>query len=106
MPVNEMMAKLQAGETFIAPVPGTVEFVAAPQAAPVAKVAAAKGAGAAMLPAATTTTTAAGAQSVPVALLSGKVLGFSLGAINPWLLLGAGALGGYYYCKKKRFSFF
>ncbi|MEG3640765.1 hypothetical protein [Magnetococcus sp. PR-3] len=105
MPVNEMMAKLQAGETFIAPAPGTVEFVAAPQAAPVAKVAAAKGAGAAMVPAAATTT-AAGAQSMPVALLSGKVLGFSLGAVNPWLLLGVGALGGYYYCKKKRFSFF
>ncbi len=45
-------------------------------------------------------------KALPSSIISGKVLGFSLAAVNPWLLLGAGAVGGYYYCKKKRFSFF
>ncbi|WP_041641191.1 hypothetical protein [Magnetococcus marinus] len=104
MPVNEVIAKLQAGEVFVAPAPGTIEFVATPQTAPAVKAVAAKGTAASTAPAVGVTT--ASAQSVPATLLSGKVFGFSLATVNPWLLLGVGAIGGYYYFKKRRFSFF
>ncbi|MBF0144744.1 MAG: hypothetical protein HQL84_01965 [Magnetococcales bacterium] len=46
------------------------------------------------------------AKSIPAKLISGKILGLSLGAVNPWILLGLGAVGGYYYCRRKRFTFF
>lgn len=48
----------------------------------------------------------AAAKSLPAKLLSGQILGLSLAAVNPWILLGIGAIGGYYYSRKKRFSFF
>ncbi|HIJ85792.1 MAG: hypothetical protein HW380_3480 [Magnetococcales bacterium] len=56
----------------------------------------------------TLTKTAGGtaAKVFPAKLVSGKIFSLSLGAVNPWILLGLGAVGGYFYCRKKRFSFF
>ncbi|MBF0381775.1 MAG: hypothetical protein HQL69_12195 [Magnetococcales bacterium] len=123
MPVKEIVTTLKKGEVVTVMGPGTLEFQAPKVATVAAKAAGAKGAAATGAAATTTvgTTGAAGAagagktaamttgaslKALPASLMSGKVLGFSLGAVNPWLLIGVGAVGGYYYCKKKRFSFF
>ncbi|MBF0453965.1 MAG: hypothetical protein HQL72_03995 [Magnetococcales bacterium] len=127
MPIQEIVTTLKNGEAVTIMGPGTLEFKAPKLAAVAAKTAGgAKGAavagGTATAAAGATTTggmtttTAMGktaavsggaaAKSIPASLMSGKVLGLSLGAVNPWLLLGAGALGGYYYCKRKKFGFF
>jgi hypothetical protein len=118
MPIQEIVTTLKTGEAVTIMGPGTMEFQAPKVATVAAKAAGAKGAVA--TGAATTTagatgagvgktaamTTGASLKALPASLMSGKVLGLSLGAINPWLLIGAGAVGGYYYCKQKRFSFF
>ena len=44
---------------------------------------------------------AASGGAMPASLLSGKVLGFSLGGLNPWVLLAMGVLGGYIIAKKR-----
>ncbi|MBF0421786.1 MAG: hypothetical protein HQL73_02215 [Magnetococcales bacterium] len=45
-------------------------------------------------------------KSFPAKLISGQILGLSLATVNPWILLGLGAIGGYFYSRKKRFTFF
>ncbi|MBF0192956.1 MAG: hypothetical protein HQL71_00300 [Magnetococcales bacterium] len=119
MPVQEIVTTLKTGEAVTIMGPGTLEFQAPKVATVAAKAAGAKGmvaTGATTAGAAGATTGAATSQTaamtsgatlkaLPASLMSGKVLGFSLGAINPWLLIGVGAVGGYFYCKKKRFSF-
>ncbi|WP_085440068.1 hypothetical protein [Magnetofaba australis] len=104
MPVNEFTAQVQAGDTFTAPAAGNLEFTAAPPPAPPVDPAAAAAKPIAMT--AVSPVAAPVAQSVPSQILSGKVLGLSLASVNPWILLGVGAVGGYFYFKKKRFSFF
>lgn len=124
MPVNEIVTTLKAGEAVTVMGPGTLEFQAPKIAAAAAKMAggtavgtkgvAAAGGAAAMGNTtvfgagqiASTTASGGAASSIPASLMSGKVLGLSLGTMNPWFLLGVGALSGYYYCKKRRFSFF
>jgi hypothetical protein len=120
MPIQEIVTTLKTGEAVTIIGPGTLEFQAPKVAAVAAKTAGVKGA---VATGAATTTTAVGTagtgagqtaamttgaslKALPASLMSGKILGLSLGAVNPWLLLGAGAVGGYYYCKQKRFSFF
>ncbi|MBF0383211.1 MAG: hypothetical protein HQL69_19485 [Magnetococcales bacterium] len=120
MPVEEIIAVVPAGETMTVTGPGVLEFkipkvaAATMQAGAAGKGAAATGTAAA---AGTNIATGAGgvsgvgqsavvagstsAKSVTASLLNGKVMGLSLGAVNPWILLGVGALGGYYYFKKK-----
>ena len=98
MPQVEVAKMLMAGEKATIVGPGVVKFEAV------------RGIGAAMAGKAVGAGAAAGkgivvtsatASSVPASLLSGKVLGFSLAGMNPWLLLAAGVLGGYMVAKKK-----
>ncbi|MBF0358742.1 MAG: hypothetical protein HQL70_09040 [Magnetococcales bacterium] len=121
MPLNEITAVVPAGEQMTVTGPGVLEFkIPKVAAATMPAAGAGKGAAAAgttklavgaggMAGGAGQSTVVAGgtsAKSVTASLMSGKVLGFSLGAVNPWLLLGIGAIGGYYYFKKKSiFSF-
>ncbi|MBF0193742.1 MAG: hypothetical protein HQL71_04250 [Magnetococcales bacterium] len=125
MPVEEIIAVVPAGETMTVTGPGILEFkipkVAAATMQTGAGAAGTGAAGAATGAGANFATGAGGvsgvgqssvvagstsAKSVTASLLKGKVLGLSLGAINPWILLGVGAVGGYYYFKKKSiFSF-
>lgn len=104
MPKVEVVKMLMAGEKATIVGPGLVKFealargVGAAQAAGVgAKVA---GAGQ-MAGNGFVVTSAASASSVPASLLSGKVLGFSLGTLNPWVLLAVGVVGGYMIAKKR-----
>jgi hypothetical protein len=117
MPIQEIVTTLKTGEAVTIMGPGTLEFQAPKVAAVAAKtvggakgtaVAAAGAAGAAGSAAGQTAALSTGAtlKAIPASLMSGKILGLSLGALNPWLLIGAGAVGGYYYCKKNRFNFF
>lgn len=102
MPQNEIVTFLQAGEKAIVTGPGRLEL-----AIPKAVAAAGKGTATAAAAQSTVITGgSAGAQTWAASLTSGKVLGFNLAAVNPWILLGIGAIGGYYYMKKRRFSFF
>ena len=124
MPVEEIIAVVPAGETMTVTGPGVLEFkIPKIAAATMQTGASGKGAAAAGTAAAganvatgaggvsgvgqsTVMAGSASAKSVTASLLNGKVLGLSLGAVNPWILLGVGALGGYYYFKKKSiFSF-
>lgn len=105
MPKVEVVKMLMAGEKATVVGPGLVKFEAlahgiggGAQAAGVG----AKAVGAGQV--ATNgfaVTSAASASSVPASFLSGKVLGFSLGSLNPWVLLAAGVVGGYMIAKKK-----
>lgn len=109
MPQKEIVTFLQAGEKAVVIGPGRLELV-------VPKVVAAGGVGkgaavtaggmGAVQSAIVTGGSGAAAQPWTVSLVSGKVMGFNLAAVNPWLLLGIGAIGGYYYMKKRRFLFF
>jgi hypothetical protein len=116
MPINEITAVVPAGEQMTVTGPGVLEFkipkiaattvpaAGAGKGAAVAgttKLAAGTGAIGGGVGQSTVVTGGASAKSVTASLMSGKVLGFSLGAVNPWLLLGIGAMGGYYYFKKK-----
>jgi hypothetical protein len=120
MPVQEFVAVLPAGEQMTVTGPGVLEFKIPKVAAAtmqtgaaaggkgVAAAGTAAGTGVAAAGAGQSTVVAGGAsaKSMTASLMSGKVMGFSLGAVNPWILLGVGALGGYYYFKKKKlFSF-
>jgi hypothetical protein len=125
MPVQEIVAVVPAGETMTVTGPGVLEFKIPKIATATMQTGATAGKGAAAGTAAaagTNIATGAGgvsgvgqstvmaggasAKSVTASLLNGKILGLSLGAVNPWILLGVGALGGYYYFKKKSiFSF-
>ncbi|MBF0444663.1 MAG: hypothetical protein HQL68_03675 [Magnetococcales bacterium] len=122
MPIKEIVTTIKKGETVTIMGPGTLEFQA-PKVATVATKAAGgttfggfsatgQGGMATTGPASAGTAQSAALvkgstlKTIPASLMKGKILGLSLGALNPWLLLGAGAVGGYYYCKKKRFSFF
>lgn len=118
MPQEEIVAFLQAGEQAIVTGPGTLELKIPKAAAVMAKAtggAVGKGvvtggvaAGGTGLQSAILTGggSASMAQSWPVSLASGKILGFNLAAVNPWILLGVGAIGGYLYLKKRRFRLF
>ncbi|MBF0368655.1 MAG: hypothetical protein HQL52_04280 [Magnetococcales bacterium] len=122
MPRAEIVTTLAAGEKVTVIGPGTLEFQT-PKILAGAKAAGAgagAGAGAAGAGGAAVmgkgaaatgvaqggimTSSAVGAQAFPASLASGKVLGLNLAAMNPWVLLGIGAIGGYYFFKKKRFS--
>ncbi|MBF0437295.1 MAG: hypothetical protein HQL77_18285 [Magnetococcales bacterium] len=102
MPQNEIVTFLQAGEKAIVTGPGRLELA-------IPKAVTAAGKGVAATGAAQTTVLTSGsavAQPWAASLTSGKILGFNLAAVNPWILLGIGAIGGYYYMKKRRFRFF
>ncbi|MEO5376618.1 MAG: hypothetical protein H7832_02360 [Magnetococcus sp. DMHC-6] len=102
------MIHMQPGDAFVASTPGLLEFKAS-QAPLLSKAAGAgvvsKG-GVAMGQTLSMASSGATAQSLPASLISGKVLGFSLSAVNPWILLGVGAAAGYWYFKKRRYSLF
>ncbi|MBF0160945.1 MAG: hypothetical protein HQL88_01525, partial [Magnetococcales bacterium] len=101
MPI-EIAKMLMAGEKATIVGPGVVKFEAMAQGlggakavgAGVAATGQAAGVGAGQM-----VVTSAGASSVPAGLLSGKVLGFSLGSLNPWVLLALGIAGGYMIAK-------
>lgn len=101
MAQTEFAQFLMAGEQATIVGPGVVEFKALAPGALTAKTlggAGAVGAGGAVGQGFVTT---AAAKSVPASLLSGKVLGFSLASVNPWMLLAVGITGGYMLAKKK-----
>ncbi|MBF0589691.1 MAG: hypothetical protein HQL53_11245 [Magnetococcales bacterium] len=123
IPAQEIVTTLMPGETVKVVGPGILEFKATKMAAlGNAAAGGAVGAGAGAGGVAAGGVVAAGggtgaavgggnmmmtaggmttATATPVSkLLSGKVLGLSLGTVNPWILLGVGALGGYMYFKK------
>ena len=105
MAQTEFAQMLMAGEQATIVGPGVVEFKALTPGAVAANTvggAKAMGAGGAIGKGAIVTTTgAASAKSVPASIASGKVLGFSLGSLNPWILLAIGIGGGYMLAKKK-----
>ncbi len=117
IPAQEITTTLMPGETVKVVGPGILEFKASKMAAlgnaaagggaVAAKGAAAggviggAGTGAGTMMAAGGVTTTAAASPVS-GLASGKVLGFSLGTVNPWVLLAVGAVGGYMYFKRTR----
>ncbi|MBF0400071.1 MAG: hypothetical protein HQL90_04825 [Magnetococcales bacterium] len=107
MPKVEVVKMLMAGEKATIAGPGLVKFeamaggLAAPHAVGTAAMAG-KAAGAGQMAAnGFVVTSATTANSVPASILSGKVLGFSLGSLNPWVLLAMGVVGGYMIAKKK-----
>ncbi|MEO5349393.1 MAG: hypothetical protein H7836_07090 [Magnetococcus sp. YQC-3] len=101
MPQIEVAKMLMAGEKATIVGPGVVKFEAVAQGLGGAGAMAGKAAGVGAAGKGIVVTSAATASSVPASLLSGKVLGFSLAGVNPWLLLAAGLLGGYMIAKKK-----
>ncbi|MEO5339691.1 MAG: hypothetical protein H7837_04110 [Magnetococcus sp. MYC-9] len=105
MPKIEIAKMLMAGEKATIVGPGVVKFEAVAQGMGGAKAvgaAAVAGKGAGVVGAGNmVVTSATAASSVPASLLSGKVLGLSLGSLNPWVLLAVGVLGGYMVAKKR-----
>ncbi len=111
MPKAEIAQNLLPGQEATVFGPGTLKFEAInaiPEQAVTAKAtggavtlgkgaAAGKGMGMTMA----TGGGGAAAKSLPASLLSGKVLGVSLGSMNPWILLAIGGIGGYMYAKRK-----
>ena len=112
MPQTELVQTLLAGEKATLTGPGLLEFKTVNMVPHVAAVTTTKTAGggmavltkggvAAAQGGSVVTGTATSAQSVSASLLKGKLLGFSLGSVNPWLLIAGGALITYLYTKKK-----
>lgn len=104
MAQTEFAQILAAGEKATIAGPGVVEFkTIAPAMFPTKTVAGTKaiGAGGMAGKGIITTTSAASATAVPTSILSGKVLGFSLASVNPWVLLAVGLAGGYMLSKRR-----
>lgn len=104
MPQTEFAQILMAGEKATITGPGIVEFkMLGAGALPTKAVGAINtvGAGGAAGKALITTTGAGAAQSVPASFFSGKVMGFSLASLNPWVLVALGVAGGYVIAKKR-----
>ncbi|MEO5362325.1 MAG: hypothetical protein H7838_01685 [Magnetococcus sp. DMHC-8] len=102
MPQVEIAKMLMAGEQATVVGPGVVKFEAMKLGGAQMAGAAGKAVGAAHVAGnGMVVTSTATASSVPASLLSGKVLGFSLGSLNPWVLLAVGVVGGYMLARKK-----
>ncbi len=108
MPKAELVQNLLPGQEATVFGPGTLKFEAInalPKAAVATKTAGggavAIGKGATAGKGMAMATGSGAAKSVPASLLSGKVLGLSLGSLNPWVLLAIGGVGGYMYARKK-----
>lgn len=110
MPKTEIVRNLLSGQEATVIGPGSLKFEAAAQALPKAATATKTamgggtvlvGKGAGLSQGMATAGGGATAKSVTASLMSGKVLGVSLGSLNPWVLLAIGGGVGYLYAKRK-----